>query len=62
MEKVVDALNRKQLKINEKLLSHLPLLRQEHIKLTGDYMEKQPASGRFYRLRPVKVAKSKKQP
>ncbi len=38
MERSVDALKRKGLKINEQLLSHLSPLGWEHINLTGDYI------------------------
>jgi ribosomal protein L20 len=38
MERTVDALKRKGLKINEQLLSHLSPLGWEHINLTGDYI------------------------
>jgi len=64
-ERAVDALKRKELKINEQLLSHLSPLGWEHINLTGDYIWKGnriPASGKFRRLRPAKVEKAKKQP
>ncbi len=50
------------LKINEQLLSHLSPLGWEHINLTGDYIWKSnriPASGKFRRLRPAKVGRSK---
>ena len=40
MERAVDALKRKGLKINEQLLSHLSPLGWEHINLTGDYIWK----------------------
>ena len=58
MERAVDALKRKGVKINEQLLSHLSPLGWEHINLTGDYIWKNnriPASGKFRRLRPAKV-------
>ncbi|EMF6352974.1 Tn3 family transposase, partial [Salmonella enterica] len=58
MERAVDALKRKGVKINEQLLSHLSPLGWEHINLTGDYIWKSnriPASGKFRRLRPAKV-------
>nr|WP_313933857.1 Tn3 family transposase [Citrobacter freundii] len=48
--------------INEQLLSHLSPLGWEHINLTGDYIWKSnriPASGKFRRLRPAKVERSK---
>ncbi|EBV0230944.1 hypothetical protein DNI83_21835 [Salmonella enterica subsp. salamae serovar Sofia] len=53
MERAVEALKRKGLKINEQLLSHLSPLGWEHINLSGDYIRKSnriPASGRFRRL------------
>jgi predicted nucleic acid-binding protein len=62
MERAVDALKRKGVKINEQLLSHLSPLGWEHINLTGDYIWKSnriPASGKFRRLRPAKVGRSK---
>lgn len=62
MERAIDALKRKGLKINEQLLSHLSPLGWEHINLTGDYIWKSnriPASGKFRRLRPAKVGRSK---
>ncbi len=62
MERAVDALKRKGLKINEQLLSHLLPLGWEHINLTGDYIWKSnriPSSGKFRRLRPAKVESSK---
>ncbi|EDX6968404.1 Tn3 family transposase [Salmonella enterica subsp. enterica serovar Oranienburg] len=62
MERAVDALKRKGVKINEQLLSHLSPLGWEHINLTGDYIWKSnriPASGKFRRLRPAKVERSK---
>ncbi|CAI1547658.1 Transposase and inactivated derivatives, TnpA family [Serratia quinivorans] len=62
MERAVEALKRKGLKINEQLLSHLSPLGWEHINLTGDYIWKSnriPASGKFRRLRPAKVERSK---
>lgn len=62
MERAVDALKRKGMKINEQLLSHLSPLGWEHINLTGDYIWKSnriPASGKFRRLRPAKVERSK---
>lgn len=65
MERAVDALKRKGLKINEQLLSHLSPLGWKYINLTGDYILKNnriPAFGRFRRLRPAKVEKVKKQP
>lgn len=65
MERVVDALKRKGMKINAQLLSHLSPLGWEHINLTGDYIWKNnriPTSGKFCRLRPVKIGKVKKQP
>jgi len=40
MERAIDALKRKGLKINEQLLSHLSPLAWEHINLTGDYIWK----------------------
>ncbi|EHK5492065.1 TPA: hypothetical protein NO241_005049 [Escherichia coli] len=46
-------------------LSHLSPLGWEHINLTGDYIWKNnriPTSGKFRRLRPVKIDKVKKQP
>jgi hypothetical protein len=52
MERAIDALKRKGLKINEQLLSHLSPLGWEHINLTGDYIWKSnriPASGKFRR-------------
>ena len=62
MERAVDALKRKGVKINDQLLSHLSPLGWEHINLTGDYIWKSnriPASGKFRRLRPAKVERSK---
>ncbi|MCW9529327.1 Tn3 family transposase [Klebsiella grimontii] len=62
MERAVDALKRKGVKINEQLLSHLSPLGWEHINLTGDYIwesNRIPASGKFRRLRPAKVERSK---
>lgn len=62
MERAIDALKRKGLKINEQLLSQLSTLGWEHINLTGDYIWKSnriPASGKFCRLRPAKVERSK---
>ena len=62
MERAVDALKRKGMKINEQLLSHLSPLGWEHINLTGDYIWKSnriPASGKFRRLRSAKVERSK---
>ncbi len=62
MERAVDALKRKGVKINEQLLSHLSPLGWEHINPTGDYIWKSnriPASGKFRRLRPAKVERSK---
>jgi len=62
MERAIDALKRRGLKINEQLLSHLSPLGWEHINLTGDYIWKSnriPASGKFRRLRPAKVERSK---
>ncbi len=61
----VDALKRKGMKINAQLLSHLSPLGWEHINLTGDYIWKNnriPTSGKFRRLRAVKIDKVKKQP
>lgn len=52
MERAVDALKRKGVKINEQLLSHLSPLGWEHINLTGDYIWKSNrilASGKFRR-------------
>lgn len=63
MERAIDALKRTGLKINEQLLSHMSPLGWEHINLTGDYIWKSnriPASGKFSRLRPAKVERSKK--
>lgn len=40
MERAIDALKRKGLKINEQLLSQLSPLGWEHINLTGDYIWK----------------------
>lgn len=63
MERAVDALKRKGLKINKQLLPHLSPLGWEHINLTGDYIWKSnrmPSSGKFRRLRPAKVERSKK--
>ncbi len=40
MERAVDVLKRKGVKINEQLLSHLSPLGWEHINLTGDYIWK----------------------
>lgn len=65
MERAVDALRRKGIKINAQLLSHLSPLGWEHINLTGDYIWKNnriPNSGKFRRLRSVKIDKVKKQP
>ncbi len=62
MERAVDALKRKGVKINEQLLAHLSPLGWEHINMTGDYIWKNnwiPAYGKFRRLRPVKVERSK---
>lgn len=64
MERAVDALKRKGVKINEQLLSHLSPLGWEHINLTGDYdyiwkSNRVPASGKFRRLRAAKVERSK---
>ena len=62
MERVVDALKRKGVKINDQLLLHLSPPGWEHINLTGDYVWKSnriPASGKFRRLRPAKVERSK---
>ena len=62
MERAVDALKRKGVKINEQLLPHLSPPGWEHINLTGDYIWKSnriPASGKFRRLRPAKVGRSK---
>ena len=45
------------------IMSHLSPLGWEHINLTGDYIWKSnriPASGKFRRLRPAKVERSKK--
>jgi hypothetical protein len=63
MERAVDALKRKGVKINGQLLSHLSPPGWEYINLTGDYIWKSnriPASGKFRRLRPAKVEKVKK--
>ncbi|AOE42580.1 hypothetical protein BEE12_22550 (plasmid) [Pantoea agglomerans] len=63
MERAMDALKRKVLKINEQLLSHLSPLGWEYINLTGDYIWKSnriPASGKYRRLRLAKVERSKK--
>lgn len=63
MERAIEALKRKGLKLNEQLLSHLSPLGWEHINLTGDYIWKSnriPASGKFRRLRPAKVERVKK--
>jgi len=38
IERVIEALKRKGLKLNEQLLSHLSPLGWEHINLTGDYI------------------------
>ena len=65
MERAVDALRRKGIKINAQLLSHLSPLGWEYINLTGDYIWKNnriPTSGQFRRLRSVKIDKVKKQP
>ncbi|EMQ7461956.1 Tn3 family transposase, partial [Escherichia coli] len=65
MERAVDALKRKGMKINAQLLSHLSPLGWEHINLTGDYIWKNsriPTSGKLRRLRSVKIDKVKKQP
>lgn len=62
MERAVDALKRKGVKINEQLLSHLSPLGWEYINLTGDYIWKNnriPVSGKFRRLRPAKLERSK---
>lgn len=62
MERAIDALKCKGLKINQQLLSHLSPLGWEHINLTGDYIWKSNrilASGKFRRLRPAKVERSK---
>jgi hypothetical protein len=61
MERAVDAVKRNGMEINEKPLSHLSPLGWEHINLTGDYIWKSnriTASGKFRRLRPVKVGRS----
>lgn len=62
MERAIDALKRKGLKISEQLLSHLSPLGWEHINLTGDFIWKSnriPAYVKFRRLRPAKVERSK---
>lgn len=62
MERAVDALKRKGVNINERLLSHLSPLGWEHINLTDDYIWKSnriTASDKFRRLRPAKVERSK---
>lgn len=62
MERALYALDRKELKNNEQLLSHLSPLDWEHINLTGHYISKSnriPASDKFRRLRSVKVERSK---
>lgn len=62
MEGAVDVLKRKGVKINDQLLSHLSPPGWEHINLTGDYIWKSnriPTSGKFRRLRPAKVERSK---
>ena len=62
MERAVESLKRKGMKINEQLLSHLSPLGWEHINLTGDYIWKSnriPASGKYRRLRPAKIGKYK---
>lgn len=50
IERAVETLKCKGLKINEQLLSHLSPLGWEHINLTGDYIWKSnriPAHGKF---------------
>lgn len=62
MERAVDALKRKGMKINKQLLWHLSPLGWEHINLTGDYIWKSNrilAPRKFRRLRPAKVERSK---
>lgn len=62
MEKAVDTLKRKEPKINEQLMPHLSPLGWEHINLAGVYIRKSnriPASGKFRRLRPAKIERSK---
>lgn len=62
MKIAVDALKRKGGKLNEQLLSHFSPLGWEHINLIGDYIWKSnriPPSGKFRRLRPAKVERSK---
>jgi hypothetical protein len=59
MERTIDALKRKGVKSNEQLLSHLSPLGWEHQYDRRLYLDKQPASGKFRRLRPAKVERSK---
>ncbi|AXF77523.1 hypothetical protein AV903_18120 [Erwinia tracheiphila] len=62
MERTVDVINNKILKIKEKLLPRVPLSGWRYINLTGNYIWKSnwiPASARFRRLRPANVEKSK---
>jgi hypothetical protein len=62
MENTINLLKKKRLQLNDQLLSHLSPLGWEHINLTGDYIWKSkriPASGKFRRLRPVIVERSK---
>lgn len=62
MERAVNALKRKGLKINEQLLSYLSPLGWDHINLTGDYNWKSyrtPTSVKVRRLRPAKVEGAK---
>jgi len=62
MERAVDALKRKVVESNEQRLSHLSPPGWEHINLTEDYIWKSNrilASGKFRRLRPAKVERSK---
>lgn len=64
MERAIEALKRKGVKLNEQPLSHLSPLGWEHINLTGDYIWKSnriPASAKFHRLRPANVERGKKQ-
>nr|WP_258841842.1 Tn3 family transposase [Yersinia pseudotuberculosis] len=55
--------NRKGIRINEVLLSHLSPLGWKHINLAGDYIWRNNiklASGKFRALRPAKIEQYKK--
>ncbi|QDW31675.1 Tn3 family transposase [Yersinia sp. KBS0713] len=63
IERALDSLKRKGIRINEVLLSHLSPLGWEHINLTGDYIWRNNiklASGKFRALRPAKIEQYKK--